>query len=86
MRDHHQVGDVAAGDETVQLAGQATRGTAFPHVTGEVAVHDDVIGLVRQTLADGIDKGTGPVVGQGIGLVSGAVHEGDTGIGHGGQR
>src|SRR6056297_742833 len=46
MRQHDQVGDVAAGDEIMQLAGQAPGGGRIPHVLGEVAVDHDVIGLV----------------------------------------
>ncbi len=81
MRDHHQVGDVARGDEGVQLAGQAAGGAARPHVLREVAVDDQVVGRVGQALSHRIDHRPRPVVVEGVGLTAGAVDEGDAGVG-----
>ena len=84
--DHQHVGDLLVLDEGAQLAGEAAGGRGVPHVLLEVAIDDDVIAGVRQAQAHRIHHRGGPVVDEGVGLLAGAVDEGDAGHPRGGRR
>jgi hypothetical protein len=79
VRDHDQPGNSLGADEAAQLPGQATGGAAVPHVLGEIAIDDYVVGRIGQAGADVVDHGWLPVVVVGVRLRAGAVDESDAG-------